>query len=120
MRSQSAQPHIRSALEKARTHIPRSRVWRGHWRDETHLFDGVKALGDCGPRPSLFVANVIAPKRGFDQDLTTAPSGAAPSVKNFHKAIIGLRAMVTIMILGTRPLPAPTRSWNHRAIALSG
>jgi hypothetical protein len=31
---------------------------------------------------------VVAPKLVFDQDLTTAPSGTTPSVKNFHKAII--------------------------------
>src|ERR1700731_2185878 len=57
MRSLSAQPHIRSALDKARTLIPHSRGWRGHWKDGTPLFDGVNALGGSGPRPSLSVAN---------------------------------------------------------------
>ena len=48
---------VSAATDKARTHIPHSRVWRGHWKDGTHLFDGVKALGGSGPRPSLSVAN---------------------------------------------------------------
>ena len=72
------------------------------------------------PFPSRTAVAVVAPKLRFNQDLTTAPSGTTPSVKNFHKAIISLRAMATIMVLRTRPLPAPTRSWNHRASALSG
>jgi hypothetical protein len=85
MRSLSAQPHIRSALDKARTLIPHSRGWRGHWKDGTHLFDGVNALGGSSPRPSLSVANGRRAETRFRSRLDHAPSGITPSVKNFHK-----------------------------------
>jgi len=48
---------------------------------------------------------------GFDLG-SRGSHAATPSVTNFHEAIIGSRAIVTIMVLGVRPSAAPTRSFH--------
>lgn len=124
MRSQSAPPHIRSAPEGARTHFPHSQGAGKAIANRTHLYDSVKALGGAGPRSSLSVATDHrgrrAETRALYQHATVAPSGTTPCVRKRQKAIISLRAIATIMVLRTRPLWAPTRSWNHCESALSG
>jgi|GEM_PF-5423737 len=66
-------PELEAEIEAEISRLKKRRAgWRGHWKDGTHLFDGVDALGGSGPHSSLSVANGCRAKPIFDQDLTTA------------------------------------------------